>query len=151
MAQVAAPRKTFNFDVEIDGILSAQVQKVGHPEIEIEEVTHGDANYDVKTGGRIKYTKGTLEKLRPADQPDLIWWVWLSSVQNPDIGGGQLPTLYKQLLVIKEKAPDNITVVSRWAWIGAWPSKLSRSDNDRNVSENMIETVEISMDRVEQL
>ncbi len=151
MAQVANPRKVFNFDVEIDGIFTAQVQKVTHPEIEIEQTTHGDTNFDVKTGGRKTISNGTLEKLRPIDEPDLTWWTWLTSVQSTEGGGGVLPSIYKQLITIKEKSVDNVLVLNTWLWLGAWPCKHTLSDHDRNSSDNTITTVEICIDRVVQV
>lgn len=147
MAQVADTRKVFNFKIEIDGINQFECQKVNVPEIEIESVSHGDANSDVKTAGRVKVGDVTLEKVKRADGSDLWAWEWLQQAQNINTGGGQLAAGYKRAVVLKEMAPNGTTTLNRWILEGAWVKKLSQTGFDRNSSDNVIQTIVLSVDK----
>lgn len=145
MAQVANTRKVFNFRVEIDGVDQWEFQKVTTPEMEIEEVLHGDAHRDVKTPGRIKVGDGVMEKLRPLPTADLFAWNWFSQAQNILTGGGQLPINVNRTIVIKEMSTDGVTTVNRWVWEEVWLKKISQTDFDRSTSDNIIETLTFSV------
>lgn len=146
MAQFANPRKSFNFTIEIEGIEAASVQKITHPEAEIDRTPHGDTNYDVYTPGRRKTSVATLEKLKKADGIDNVFWDWLTTAQNDETGSGLLPSVVKKLVVVRELTPMR-TIAASWQWVGAWPTKVSESDNDRESSDNSKEIVELSVDR----
>ena len=64
-AKVKNPRKKFLFGIAFPkhpfNVFLAQ--KVTMPDIEIEEVAHGDINRDVKTAGRVTIGTLTVEKL----------------------------------------------------------------------------------------
>lgn len=147
MAQIADARKVFNFRIEMDGIDQFEIQKATPPEVEVESVSHGDANSDVKTAGRVKVADLVCEKLKPLPASDLWAWDWLQLAQNMGTGGGGLASSYKKTIVLKELAPDNVTTINRWILEGCWVKKLSQSDFDRNASDNVIETVTISVDK----
>ena len=54
-AKVKNPRKKFLWQIVFvkHPINAFLFQKVGIPEVSIEQVSHGDVNYDVKTAGRV--------------------------------------------------------------------------------------------------
>ena len=56
-AKVKNPRKKFLWQIIFvkHPINPFLFQKVTVPEISIEQVAHGDVNYDVKTGGRVSH------------------------------------------------------------------------------------------------
>lgn len=147
MAAVANPRKIFNFTIEIDGLVQFEAQKCNIPEPEIERISHGDTNHDVKTAGRISFGDITLEKLRPVETTTDFGWTWLMQAQNPVTGGGGLPTQYKRNIVIRELEPNNVTTIAQWMVEGAWCFKTSYTGNDRLAGDNSIETCSISVDR----
>lgn len=149
MAQIANPRKVFNFRVEIQGIDQFEVQKATPPEIEVETTEHGDTNHSVKTAGRVKVGDLTLEKLKPLPNSDLWAWNWLQTAQNMTTGGGQLPLQYKRTVILKELSSDGQTTVNRWICEGCFVKKVSQGDFDRNSSDNILETVVLSVDRVQ--
>lgn len=145
MAQIANTRKVFNFRVEIDGVDQWEIQKVTIPELEIEEVLHGDANRDVKTAGRIKVGDLVMEKLRPLPFSDVWGWNWFNRAQNQLTGGGELQVNVNKTFVVKEMSTDGVTTVNRWLVAEAWVKKLSQTDFDRATSDNVIETVTFSV------
>lgn len=147
MAQIANPRKVFNFRVEIEGVDQWEIQKVTVPEIEIEAVEHGDANFSVKTAGRITVGDLVMEKLRPLPASDVWAWMWLQDAQNIQTGGGKLQANVNRNIVIKEMSTDGVTTVNRWFCEGSWVKKISQSDFDRATSDNIIETVTFSVDK----
>jgi len=143
----ANPRKVFNFQVEIDGLVQFEVQKCNIPEPEIESVSHGASNHDVKTAGRISFGDITLEKLRAVETTNDFGYEWLTQAQNPVTGGGGLPAQYKRNVVIRELAPNNITTINQWMCEGAWCKKTSYTTSDRMAGDNSIETCTISVDK----
>lgn len=148
MAQIANTRKVFNFIVEIDGVNQFEIQKVTIPKVSVEAVMHGDTNYDVKTAGRVKVDDMTFEKLRPMPQSDTWAWDWLQSAQSLITGGGKVSLGYKRNLIVKEMGPDGIATLNRWICEGCWVKEVSQTDLDRNATENIMETIVLSVDKV---
>lgn len=148
MAQFANPRKKFNFSIQIspDPINPFLFQKVTLPDSNIEEVAHGDANYDVKTGGRVTTGKLICEKLMPSNEADSYIWSWHEAIQSSRFSGGVPPMAYKKVITIVEYAEDGASVLNTWVAEGVWPSSLPGIELDRNASENTIENVEFSVD-----
>lgn len=150
MAKVSNPRKSFSFTVQIAQlpINPFLVQEVDDPDVEVEQVSHGDTNYDVKTPGRVKVGNGTLRKLMTTDGGDNYMWDWLESCQDAWIGGGLVPDEAKRTLIISELAEDGTSVLNTYTWEGAWPTKINGNSRKRTASENIIEEIEFSVDRV---
>ena len=150
MANVANPRKKFNFSIQIspDPINPFLFQKVTLPDAEIEEVGHGDTNHDIKTAGRVSYSKIVCEKLMVSDQADNYLWSWFDTCQSSLLGGGAPPSIYKKVISIVEFAEDGVTVLNSWLAEGVWPSSLPGLELDRQASDNTIENVEFSVDRL---
>jgi len=147
MANISNPRKQFNFSIYAPGLNPFLSQKVTIPETSIDVVTHGDTNYDVKTGGRKIIGKLMVEKLSTALGPDNWVHNWMNEVQNEFEGGGFLPTVYKRTLLIDEYAPDGVTIINTYAMIGAWPSKVNGIELSRTSSDNTIESIEFEVDQ----
>ena len=150
MAKFANPRKRFNFSIQIspDPINPFLFQKVTVPDADIEEVAHGDTNHDIKTAGRVTYGKIVCEKLKPSDLGDSYMWSWFDTCQSSVLGGGAPPQIYKKVITIVEMAEDGATVLNTWVAQGVWPSSLPGTELDRGSSENTIENVEFSVDKL---
>lgn len=153
MAQVENPRKKFNYSIQIAPlpINPFLFQKVTIPDREVEVISHGDINYDVKTGGRVSFGNIMLEKLMVTDGADNYFWDWASSVSDAIIGGGLVPPQYKRTVIITELAEDGTSILNTWVCNGCWPAKINGQELDRNTGENSIESIEVCVDQVEKL
>jgi hypothetical protein len=145
-AKIANPRKQFQFQVSIPGLEPFLCQRVTLPQIEIDQTTHGDTNYDVKTGGRKMVGNMTISKLQHANKSDSFWRNWSRDVQNTVTGGGLLPSQYKKTIIVEEYSSDGVTVIDRHVYVGCWPQRLNGKELNRQGSENNIEEIEISVD-----
>lgn len=148
MAKINNPKKQFNFGIIAPGLNPYAVQTANIPDYEIEQVEHGDTNYTVKTPGRISFGNITLEKLRPLDFADNWIWDWVEMTQNAYNGVGGVPALIKRNITIVQYATDGITVTDQWLVEGAWPTRINNMALSRVTSENSMETIELSVDRV---
>jgi phage tail-like protein len=147
MANIANPRKQFQFSVYAPGLNPFLCQKITLPEWSIDITEHGDTNYLVKTGGIKKIGKLLMEKISSALAPDN--WVenWMSEVQNEFLGGGFLPSIYKRTLTVDQYSNDGITIINTWTFYGCWPSKRNGIDLDRKGSDNTMESIELEVDQ----
>lgn len=144
-------RKVFNFAIEMDGIDQFYIQEVKKPEVEIGAVLHGGANHDIKTAGGITVPDAELTKVRRAEVGESWAWDWMQQAQDMNAGLGGIEADYKRNVIFKELSPDGF-VLNSWLWEGAWIRKTSDSNYKRgNKSENVIETVIMSVDRVRKL
>lgn len=150
MAKVSNPRKVFSFTVQIAQlpINPFLVQEIDDPDVEVEAVIHGDINHDIKTPGRVKVSNGTMRKLSTTGGADNYMWDWLESCQDAFIGGGLVPDEAKRTLIISELAEDGTSVLNTFEWIGVWPTKINGLQRRRLNSDNSIEVVEFSIDKV---
>lgn len=148
MAVISNPRKNFQFQVYINGINTFACQEVKLPEIEIEPVEHGETNYTIKTGGKVKYGTLNLKKIVEMSGLDQKIWTWVKLIQNTAVGGGLLPSLYKEVIRIDQLHANGITVVQTWVYEGCWPTKINGIDFSRTKSENTIEDIDFSVDRL---
>jgi hypothetical protein len=155
MAQVAIPnpRKVFNFRITLPAIGNTTVnqmvfQRVQRPKLGIEPVEHGDANYKVKTAGLATFSEAVLEKLKIAEGAEAWVKSWLLSCQDAEVGQGRLAQAYKLNVIFEELGPDNQTVLTIEEWQGCFPTNVEVNDNDRTASENTMESITLSVDRV---
>ena len=153
MAQVSNPRKEFNFTIQIAQapINPFLAQKIDVPEINIEQVKHGDTNHDIKTAGRVDFGNVTISKIMTTSGADNYMFDWAYSCQDAIIGGGLIPSQYKRVITITELAEDGTSALNTWVLIGCWPTKINGMKLDRMSSDNTMETVEISVDKIEKL
>ncbi len=151
MANIANPRKQFNFSLSTPGLNPFLAQKVTIPEISIDVEEHGDTNFDVKTGGRKKLGKIMIEKIMTAIGSDN--WIddWMNEVQNEMLGGGFLPSLYKRTVTIDEYSSDGVTIINTHVCFGCWPSKRNGIELDRKGSANTTQSCELEVDQIQKI
>ena len=148
MAIIANPRKHFQFDICIPGLNSMLAQKVHTPDNELDVVEHGDRGFLVKTAGLIKITTLKIEKIQSADTLDLFMYNWAQQIRNTITGGGAVPQVYKQSIMIQQYATDGLTVIQTWLCKGAWPHKINGIEFSRITSDNTIENVDLCVDEM---
>lgn len=153
MAQIQNPRKQFNFGVSISnqsGLVLNQflVQQLTLPEVSIDVVEHGDANYMVKTGGIKRYTNLEMEKISFADGFDYWVWDWVRRIQDEFSGGGDLPSFYKRNCSVAQFDPSGRRIIHEWSFEGIWPNTISPINFSRTESENTMESISFSVDRM---
>jgi hypothetical protein len=146
MANIANPRKNFQFSISVPGLNPFLAQKVTLPEESIDVVEHGDTNYLVKTGGIRKVGKLVVEKIMFATGADNWLRDWMLEVQNITLGGGLLPSLYKRTIRIDQLSNDGVTIINTHYYYGCWPSKRDAIELDRTTSENTMEKIEFEVD-----
>lgn len=146
MAHVENPRKQFQFTIIIPGMNPFLAQTVKMADVELDSVEHGDTGFSVKTAGMKKIGKLTVDKISPAEAPDVYFRNWQKTIMNTNIGGGLLPSLYKKGLMIEEYSADGITVINRTFYRGAWPQKVNGHELNRKGSDNTIESIEFEVD-----
>lgn len=149
--KIANPRKVFQFKIEINGVDQFEVQTVDLPERELDSVSHGDTNHDIKTAGRLKVGDLVLEKLRLSDTADTWAANWMKQAQNFVTGGGLLPIQLKDIIIVKEMNAQGTQAVATHIMYGCWVKKIKKSKLDRNSSDNMLDTVTLSVDKYEEL
>lgn len=150
-AKVKNPRKKFNFRVTfVKHPMNAYLcQKVTLPDVEIEQVAHGDVNRDVKTAGRVSVGNMTFEKLMTTSGPDNWLHDWLYSCQDHINGGGLTPDQYWETVMVEEMAEDGLTVINTHLMTEVWPTKVNGIELDRMSSENTIESIEFSVGTID--
>ena len=153
VAKVKNPRKKFLWSLQFikHPIEPYLFQSVDLPEVSIEQVSHGDINSDIKTGGRISVGNLTARKLETTSGSDTWMWDWMMSVQDLQLGGGLTPTQYKETVLVSELAEDGVSVLNQWVCDGVWPQKVNGQNLDRMSSDNTIEDIEFSVDSLEKL
>lgn len=151
MARVLDPRKVNQFQIEINGLVAFECQEVNIPTPTIAATEHGEGNYISKTAGMVTVGDVTLKKLRVMASADKWAMDWLNAAQNMSSGSGGLEGDYKKTIVISELSADMKTVKSRWVCYGAWAKEVSFDTFSRTSSDNVMQTVLISVDRLEQV
>lgn len=152
-AKVKNPRKKFLWQITfVKHPLNPYLfQEVSIPELEIEQVSHGDINRDVKTGGRITVGNLVCRKLESTSGSDTWLWDWLMSVQDLILGGGLTPPEYWETVRVDELAEDGVSILNSWICEEVWPSKVNSQDLDRMSSDNTLEEIEFSVGTVNKL
>ena len=152
-AKVKNPRKKFLWQITfVKHPLNPYLfQEVSLPDLEIEQVSHGDINRDVKTGGRITVGNLVCRKLESTSGSDTWLWDWLMSVQDLILGGGLTPSEYWDTVRVDELAEDGVSILNSWIYEEVWPSKVNSQDLDRMSSDNTLEEIEFSVGTVNKL
>lgn len=153
MAKIKNPRKKFLWSIQFVGmpINPYLFQKVDLPEKTIEQISHGDVNRDVKTGGRATIGNMTAEKLLTTSGSDTFIWDWMSSIADTTLGGGLTPEQYWKTILVSELAEDGQSVLNQWIMSEVWPTKLNGQSLERMSSDNSIETIEFSIGDIEKV
>lgn len=152
-AKVKNPRKNFLWEILfIKHPVNAYLfQSVTLPEISIEQVSHGDINRDVKTGGRVSVGNLTARKLETTSGSDTWMWDWIMSVQDLLLGGGLVPNQYWETCTVNELAEDGVSILNSWVCTEVWPCKINGQELDRMSSDNTLEEIEFSVGTCEKL
>lgn len=153
MAKIKNPRKKFLWSIQfVDMPINPYLfQKVDLPEKTIEQISHGDVNRDVKTGGRATIGNMTAEKLLTTSGSDTFIWDWMSSIADTTLGGGLTPEQYWKTILVSELAEDGQSVLNQWIMSEVWPTKLNGQSLERMSSDNSIETIEFSVGDIEKV
>lgn len=152
MAVIRNPRKKFNFRITILPNPTLPVfaaQQVTTPDSEVEPVTHGFGNTELKTAGLVKISTLKIDRIlsmSPGDGQSMF--EWQATAQNAITQTSGDPLDYKRIIKIEEVAggEGNLTVVDTMFYIGAWPTKINGKEYDRTVSENTVESIEFAVD-----
>jgi hypothetical protein len=125
------------------------VQTVKLPDYDIETDEHGDTNYKVKTGGMVSFGMLSLSKICDATPfLDSFIWTQMRTIQDVDLGGGALPSVYKTAILVEQYGPDGLTVVQRWTLTGCWPKRVNGVEFNRAQSGNTIESIDWEIDKM---
>lgn len=153
VAKVKNPRKKFLWQIIFvkHPINPFLFQTVTLPEVTIEQVSHGDINRDVKTGGRISLGNLIASKLSTTSGSDTWLWDWMMAVQDLQLGGGLTPSQYWETIQVNELAEDGKSILNSWVCTEVWPTKLNGQELDRVSSDNSIEEIEFSVGSMEKL
>lgn len=150
-ANVKNPRKKFLWRITFlkHPMNPYLCQKCTLPDIDIEQVAHGDINRDVKTAGRVTIGNLTVEKLMTTSGPDDWCHDWLYSCQDHINGGGLTPSQYWEDILVEELAEDGLTTINTHILTEVWPTKISGLDFDRQSSDNTIESIEFAVGTID--
>lgn len=153
MAKIENPRKNFNFQITFvkHPLNPYLVQAVTLPEVSIEATMHGDTNHDIKTAGRAMVGTMIMEKISTTSGSDTWLFDWLMSCQDMALGGGLIPTQYKETIKVDELAEDGVSILNSHTYFGCWPMRINGIELRRMSSDNTIETIEFSVDRPEKI
>jgi tail tube protein gp19 len=142
------PAKQFQFRLALLGLNPFLAQVVTLPDVEFEEVLHGQDVGDIKTAGKKRISSLMVEKLISSDFLDIEIWAWVESIGNETFGGGQLPIIYKKSCLVEQLSADGITSIKRYQCEGVWPRKINGIELSRTGTSNTIERIEFSVDRM---
>lgn len=147
MAKIKNPRKGFLYSISFvkHPLNSYLCQRVQLPDIEVEQVTHGDVNRDVKTAGRVSVSNLIVDKLLTTSGSDTWAHDWLMSCQDMLLNGGNIPENYWEDIVVNELAEDGATVLNSHYLSEVWPCKITGLELDRTSSDNTVEQIEFSV------
>lgn len=142
MATPSYPHVSFNFLVELDGIVRAAFQEVGGLDSTIDVIEHREGGENITTRkypGQVKYSNITL-KWGMADDTELYAWhrMWVTGDPSAGRKNGSIVLLDRQG---QEKA--------RWNFVNAWPAKWTGPAFNAEGSDIAIETLELAHEGVE--
>ena len=146
-AKVKNPRKKFLWSIMFPKhpINTYLFQSCTLPDIEIDQVAHGDVNRDVKTAGRVTIGNLIVEKLMTTAGSDTWLHDWLYSCQDHIVGGGLVPSQYWETAIVNELAEDGVSVLNTHVFEEVWPCKITGFDLYIMASYNTIVSKEFSV------
>lgn len=148
MAEIEDPSKVFQFGYLAPGLNPYMVQNADIPDFDVEVSEHGDTNFDVKTGGKMKFGDVTLENLRPVSGGSNWIWDWIQSIVDVQSGAIGNPLTYKRSHDIVQYGYDGLSVMDRWRCLGIFPKKINGLKLSRAKSDNAMDNIILSVDRV---
>lgn len=141
------PIKQFFFSIEVDGLVQFTAQEITTPDLEVEEVEHGEGTYIVRTPGLLKFGDLTVKKLISADTADTWARDWLNKVNNPQTNSGSAPSVFMKTCVIRLKDAQG-NVKKTWEYKDSWLKKKTGVDLSRTSSDNIIEECVIAVNGI---
>jgi hypothetical protein len=148
MARVPNPLKQFQFGIFIPGMDQFLAQEVKTADDGFEVAEHGDTGHKIKTAGLREVGNLQVTKIMPSTGLDFFMQAWMNRIRNFVTGGGELPSQYKEAIIVEEYSADGLTVVSRTIYEGCWPMKRNGIDLNRAGSQNTTESLEFCIDRI---
>lgn len=135
--------KKFKFLVEIEGVGYAGFSKCSALEAEVETIEYreGGAIIAEKDPGLVNVSNVTLERGATMDK-DL--WNWFKEVIDLASGLGDIDDDFKRDGDIIQQDRDGLEV-RRWSIYRVWPRKFVAGEWDNEANENVIESVELSI------
>lgn len=148
MAKINNPAKQFQFNILIAGVNPFSVQELTMPDYAFNSDEHGDTIYKVKTAGMLDV--GTLKISKIINAIGFDRWLWdkIRLMANTLTGSMDIPSNYKELIIVQQMAPNYIVPLQTWTWEGCFPLRINGVDFSRTKSDNTIHTVEFSVDRL---
>jgi phage tail-like protein len=139
---MADPYSSFNFAVEIDGMLRMHFAEASGLDAQIDIVEHREGGDNITTRklpGMVKFSNIVL-KWGMTDEKELYDWhrQWATGDQNAKRLSGSI-VLYDRQRTEKK----------RWNFINAWPCKWTGPAFNAESSELAIETLELAHEGVE--
>jgi hypothetical protein len=129
-AEHTEPRAGNHYTIEVGfaGLISALVQKVNIPDVEVLTKSHQPpgANFPTGYAAGLRYGDITLEKIMPADKPDLFGFLWLTATMPPIGDIHSLPQIYKMDLTIIHLTGRGHPI-DMWYVRGAFPKEVKHS------------------------
>ena len=149
---VASPRKSRYFAIEIDGVNQFKVQKVTRPKRKINSAEHGDFNHTISTPSSIAYDDATLELISSTEDTDDQMKQWLKQTIDPQAGTSGLPIDVKKNIVVRElDGNGNAIGGGSEMWIGCYPTEVDPGELDRTSDDNIMAKVSLNVDRVDDI
>lgn len=133
------------YQVEIDGITLAQFQEVSGISIERQVIEHratlpGGAEVIKKEPGPVKYGDITLKR-GMTDDDQLYKWI-------DEVVKGQLDAARRNGSIVQYDT--QFGEVNRWNFTNGWPSKWEAPSHKANANEIAVESVTITVEKIEQ-
>ena len=136
------PFPSYNFAVEIEGLVSASFSEVSGLglEIEVNEYREGGQNEFIhKRAGSTKYPNLILKR---GAIGSLTWYNWWNDARNAN------PAVARAV-VVQLLNEDRSGTVLRWTFLRAQPINYQYSALNALVSETLIESLELTFERME--
>lgn len=135
---------THVYQIEIDGITLAQFQEVSGISIERQVIEHrstlpGGQEEIKKMIGPTKYGDVTLKRGMTDDTQLYDWMV--------QVVEGQLDQARRNGSIVQYDTQYN--EINRWNFVNGWPSKWEAPSHKANANEVAVETVTLTVERIE--
>jgi phage tail-like protein len=133
------PLPAYRFHVEIGGIRRAGFRQVSGLDITIEpiEAPEGGRREPAKLPGRVRYADVTL-RYGVVKDPWVYDWV-RSFIQDKG------KRYHGSIVLVDHEGKDSV----RWNFFDGWPTKLTVGDLNAEASEVLVDTLVLSVERLE--
>lgn len=143
--EIKDPFGTYNFKVEIDGIIRAAFQQVSGFDSTVDVIEHREGGENTTTRKLPGMTKYSNIQLRWGITDDLELYNWHKQVIN----GAAMSTIRRNG-AIKLLDRQGATVAC-WNFVRAWPTKYDAPDLNAETSDIAIEMLELAHEGLERV